>query len=77
MESSKSTFKKKRNSKFDIEEDFLIRETGETQKKKGFAAFFILLRRSFRVAWPYLVSIASVLIFTFIIFPTVLGARSF
>ena len=77
MESSKSTFKKKRNSKFDIEEDFLIRDTGETQKKNGFAAFFILLRRSFRVAWPYLVSIASVLIFTFIIFPTVLGARSF
>ncbi len=72
-----STLKKKRNSNFDIEEDFLGLETGESQKKKGFAAFFILFRRSLRVAWPYLVSIASVLIFTFIIFPGVLGGRTF
>jgi hypothetical protein len=77
MESSESTYKKKRNSKFDIEEDFLGFEAGESQKKNGFAAFFILFRRSLRVAWPYLVSIASVLVFTFIIFPAVLGARSF
>jgi hypothetical protein len=72
-----SSFKKKRNSKFDIEEDFLGFEAGESQKKKGFVAFFILFRRSFRVAWPYLLSLASVLMFTFIIFPGVLGGRSF
>jgi len=68
--------KRRKSSGFDIEEDFVLSEN-KGPKQTGMVAFFTLLKRSLRVASPYLTSIFVVLFVTFIIFPGVLEKREF